>query len=96
MSLSALWSHHTLKHHHAEVSSDRRNIIVFLLQIYYHVSIRYGLVVRIAGSHPAGPGSIPGNGISFVRVLFYETEMYKRSKKIGPFLGTQTSEFLIA
>ena len=25
--------------------------------------IRYGLVVRIAGSHPAGPGSIPGNGM---------------------------------
>ena len=24
--------------------------------------LRYGLVVRIAGSHPAGPGSIPGNG----------------------------------
>ena len=29
------------------------------------VSLRYGLVVRIAGSHPAGPGSIPGNGILF-------------------------------
>ena len=30
-------------------------------------SFRYGLVVRIAGSHPAGPGSIPGNGkIHFV------------------------------
>ena len=28
-------------------------------------SLRYGLVVRIAGSHPAGPGSIPGNGIPF-------------------------------
>ena len=26
-------------------------------------SIRYGLVVRIPGSHPGGPGSIPGNGI---------------------------------
>ena len=25
--------------------------------------IRYGLVVRISGSHPGGPGSIPGNGI---------------------------------
>ena len=33
-----------------------------------HISlatVRYGLVVRIAGSHPAGPGSIPGNGILF-------------------------------
>ena len=27
--------------------------------------IRYGLVVRISGSHPGGPGSIPGNGIFF-------------------------------
>ena len=25
-------------------------------------SVRYGLVVRISGSHPGGPGSIPGNG----------------------------------
>ena len=24
--------------------------------------LRYGLVVRIPGSHPGGPGSIPGNG----------------------------------
>ena len=28
-------------------------------------NIRYGLVVRISGSHPGGPGSIPGNGILF-------------------------------
>jgi hypothetical protein len=26
--------------------------------------IRHGLGVRIAGSHPAGPGSIPGAGIN--------------------------------
>ena len=25
-------------------------------------TVRYGLVVRIPGSHPGGPGSIPGNG----------------------------------
>ena len=29
-------------------------------------SLRYGLVVRIAGSHPAGPGSIPGNGNFYI------------------------------
>ena len=29
----------------------------------YILFIRYGLLVRTAGSHPAGPGSIPGNGI---------------------------------
>ena len=28
--------------------------------------IRYGLVVRIPGSHPGGPGSIPGNGILYL------------------------------
>ena len=28
-------------------------------------SLRYGLVVRISGSHPGGPGSIPGNGKLF-------------------------------
>ena len=26
-------------------------------------------MVRIAGSHPAGPGSIPGAGITFLRYL---------------------------
>ena len=28
--------------------------------------LRHGLVVRIAGSHPAGPGSIPGGGTNFL------------------------------
>jgi hypothetical protein len=32
-------------------------------------SLRYGLVVRIPGSHPGGPGSIPGIGILFVHVM---------------------------
>ena len=31
-------------------------------------SIRYGLVVRIPGSHPGGPGSIPGNGNFFSKI----------------------------
>ena len=35
----------------------------------YPLSIRYGLVVRIPGSHPGGPGSIPGNGIIFFTFL---------------------------
>ena len=29
--------------------------------------LRHGLGVRIAGSHPAGPGSIPGAGILILR-----------------------------
>ena len=41
--------------------------------VYNHKSLliyilRYGLVVRISGSHPGGPGSIPGNGIVFVEI----------------------------
>ena len=35
-----------------------------------HHSIRYGLVVRIPGSHPGGPGSIPGNGTNFFQLAF--------------------------
>ncbi len=31
---------------------------------------RHGLVVRIAGSHPAGPGSIPGGGNFFTQYLY--------------------------
>ena len=31
--------------------------------------IRHGLVARIAGSHPAGPGSIPGAGNMFLAHL---------------------------
>ena len=30
------------------------------------ISVRYGLVVRIPGSHPGGPGSIPGIGIILI------------------------------
>ena len=37
------------------------------------VLFRYGLVVRIPGSHPGGPGSIPGNG-SFGQLLKKVTE----------------------
>ena len=35
-------------------------------QQYKISSLRYGLVVRIAGSHPAGSSSIPGKGIPFL------------------------------
>jgi hypothetical protein len=43
------------------------------LIIISYVSFRYGLVVRIAGSHPAGPGSIPGNGKLFF--CYYKTNL---------------------
>ena len=38
-------------------------------------NIPYSLVVTISGSHPEGPGSIPGMGIHFV--LFVETKLLK-------------------
>ena len=44
------------------------------------ISLRYGLVVRIAGSHPAGPGSIPGNGTPFGLVQL-ETSIFFVSKR---------------
>ncbi len=48
----------------------QKNIPVSLLILCSSLSlvtnnVRHGLVVRIAGSHPAGPGSIPGGGINF-------------------------------
>ena len=46
--------------------------IEYILNIpTFHYVIRHGLGVRIAGSHPAGPGSIPGVGTSFCQSLFF-------------------------
>ena len=39
--------------------------IVWELLTRLFLVIRYGLVVRIPGSHPGGSGSIPGTGIFF-------------------------------
>ena len=46
--------------------------------------LRYGLVVRISGSHPGGPGSIPGNGILFHKyfsVLYFKYWAYLEEQK---------------
>ena len=43
--------------------------------------IRYGLVVRISGSHPGGPGSIPGNGILFDLTKFQSESIILMKKK---------------
>ncbi len=42
---------------------------ILLTSTTIFTSVRYGLVVRIPGSHPGGPGSIPGIGRFFV--LFF-------------------------
>ena len=43
----------------------------------YVYAIRHGLGVRIAGSHPAGPGSIPGVGIHFFYFLCNYAEVFE-------------------
>ena len=42
----------------------RLALFIFFRALYSH-HIRHGLVARISGSHPGGPGSIPGVGIIF-------------------------------
>ena len=42
-------------------ASEIRDASVVSHILFPH-QIRHGLVARIAGSHPAGPGSIPGAG----------------------------------
>jgi hypothetical protein len=44
-------------------------IFFFLIVVAVNVIIRYGLVVRISGSHPGGPGSIPGIGKMFLIIM---------------------------
>ena len=47
------------------------NLAWYKLSLWpYASSVRHGLVVRISGSHPGGPGSIPGVGILLFCGLF--------------------------
>ena len=56
----------------------------------FHYSIRYGLVVRIAGSHPAGSGSIPGTGILFGKFLLLRKHWKIQSKIENSHAGSWT------
>ena len=40
-----------------------------------------GLVVRIPGSHPGGPGSIPGNGMDILLFLVREGNDEKKCRR---------------
>ena len=51
--------------------------------MYDSKQIRHGLGVRIAGSHPAGPGSIPGAGILFFGACLRHLESFYRRKEIS-------------
>ena len=66
-----------------ELNSNNSSSTIFIMQI------RHGLGVRIAGSHPAGPGSIPGVGTYFYHfVHFYRlfgicsTTVYRNFKTV--------------
>ena len=44
--------------------------------------LRYGLVVRIPGSHPGGPGSIPGNGKLFEKIFSWKAFLSSWAQKL--------------
>ena len=52
-------------------------------------SVRYGLVVRISGSHPGGPGSIPGNGNLFPPLKKKRSTYRYSNKKYIPTPGVE-------
>ena len=45
--------------------------------------VRYGLVVRIPGSHPGGPGSIPGNGKLFEKIFSWKALLRSWVQKLN-------------
>jgi hypothetical protein len=51
--------------HHEKKTSLACKLYLNLAICMLIVSLPYGLVVRITGFHPVGPGSIPGMGIIF-------------------------------
>ena len=70
-------------------------------KLSWQTSIRYGLVVRIPGSHPGGPGSIPGVGNPFwtpgieyifgnVKMVFFFLLGAARSRKNIASAGNRT------
>ena len=50
-----------------------RKQVVLSKKVSLSYILRYGLVVRIPGSHPGGPGSIPGNGKLFEKSFLLES-----------------------
>ncbi len=64
---------------HAHSKCLHQCILSFLILLDFHAHahlisehfkhvVRHGLVVRIPGSHPGGPGSIPGVGIILIQI----------------------------
>ena len=64
--------------------------------------IRYGLVVRISGSHPGGPGSIPGvgnflnwqiNSLFYVYAMVNVIKLFLEEINILPLAESKNSPF---
>ena len=53
----------------SKLSCFQKRTILLCFSQATHAAVRYGLVVRIPGSHPGGPGSIPGNGNPFLNLM---------------------------
>ena len=53
----------------------------------------YYLMVRIPGSHPGGPGSIPGMGYTFS--VFYEDSKHVTKKTTATMTGSSVEPCLI-
>ena len=56
--------------------------------------LRYGLVVRIPGSHPGGPGSIPGNGKLFEKVFSWKALLSLYAQKLPEDSSERTRKIL--
>ena len=54
------------------------------MEIKRSIQLPCCLVVRIRGSHPRGPGSIPGTGKVFdvIIILMADSELYAESEKV--------------
>ena len=74
-----------------EVEILRKQAVIQNKAHLSHV-FRYGLVVRISGSHPGGPGSIPGNGNLFLWRLILWISKSQSAEKCCCICGQQVQQ----
>ena len=65
---------------------DAKVVLIPGLFIRPHPQLPCGLVARIPGFHPGGPGSIPGMGICFYNYFFFPTKDMQTPLTFAPFL----------
>ena len=66
-----------------EFSSQIPLIFITVICSAIPTTLRHCLVVRIPGSHPGGPGSIPGVGTGFTFCLSFVSKKTKRRSDAG-------------